>query len=92
MEIMNRSVLPSNVHEALYEQVQSQVISTVKWTLEHALVEEVNNFLGYGRYERGVLPRRPEATRSGSHGRELWTQYGCMANWKVSLSDFDLGR
>ena len=80
LQIMNRSVLPSNVYEGLYEQIQSDVLSTVKWTLEHALVEEVDDYLGCGRYERGRVPRRPEQTRSGSYERELWTQYGCISN------------
>lgn len=71
MQIMNRSVLPGNVYEGLYEQVQSQVLSTVKWTLEQALAEEVIDYLGCGRYERGFRPRRPEETHSGWYGREL---------------------
>lgn len=83
MQIMNRCVLPGNVYEALYEQVQSRVLSTVKWTLEQALDEEVINHLGRSRYERGTLPRRPEETRSGWYGRELWTQYGCIPDLRV---------
>ena len=74
MQIMNRCVLPSNVYEGLYKQVQSQVLSAVKWTLEQALGEEVIDYLGCGRYERGSRPRLPQETRSGSYERQLWTR------------------
>jgi transposase-like protein len=83
MQIMNRSVLPSNVYEGLYEQVQAQVLSSVKWVLEQALDEEVKDHVGCGRYERRLTPRYPEETRSGSYKRELWTQYGCIADLHV---------
>lgn len=78
MQIMNASALPGNVYDAVYEQVHKRVVSSVKWTLEHALQEEVRHYLGCERYERRLLPRRPEATRSGTYQRELWTQYGCI--------------
>jgi len=83
MQIMNRCVLPGNIYERLYEQVQAQVLSAVKWTLEQALDEEVIGYLGCGRYERGFRPRCPEETRSGSYARELWTQYGCIPDLRV---------
>jgi len=83
MQIMNRCALPGNVYDALYRQVQDQVVSTVKWTLEHALDEEVTTYLGCDRYERGITPRRPEETRSGTYERELWTQYGCIPDLHV---------
>ncbi len=51
MQMMNCCLLPSNVYEGLYGQVQSQIFSTVKWTLEQALDEEVHDDLGCGRYE-----------------------------------------
>ncbi len=46
MQIIDRCLLPSNVYVGLYEEVQSQVFSTVKWTLGHALDEEVHDDLG----------------------------------------------
>jgi transposase-like protein len=55
----------------------------VKWTLERALEEEVTSSLGCERYERGLAPRSPEATRSGTYKRELWTQYGCIFDLRV---------
>jgi transposase-like protein len=78
MQIRNTSALPGTVYEALYGQVHEQVVASVKWPLEQALDEEMRDYLGGERYERGLLPRRPEATRSGTDKRELWTQYGCI--------------
>ena len=78
LQIMNASVLPGNVYEAVYSQVHEQVISSVKWTLEQALNEEVRAYLGRARYAHGLHTRRPEETRSGTYTRELWTQYGCI--------------
>jgi transposase-like protein len=78
MQIMNASALPGNVYDAVYGQVHHRVVSSVKWTLEQALEEEVRDSLGYERYERRLVPRRPEETRSGTYRRELWTQYGCI--------------
>ena len=78
MQIMNASALPGNVYDAVYGQVNQRVVASVKWTLEQALDEEVQDSLGWERYERGLRPRRPEETRSGSYKRELWTQYGCI--------------
>jgi hypothetical protein len=83
MQIMNRSALPGNVHDEVYGQVHAKVVATVKWTLEQAWDEEVVAYVGCGRYERGIEPRRPEETRSGSYERELWTQYGCIADLRV---------
>ena len=83
MEIMNASALPGNVDDAVYGQVQERVVSSVKWTLEEALEEEVRGYLGYERYERRLVPQRPEATRSGTYRRELWTQYGLILDLRV---------
>ena len=83
MQIMNSSALPGNVSEEVYGQVHTRVVSTVKWTLEQALNEEVISYLGCGRYARGPQPRGPEATRSGTYARELWTQYGCICDLRV---------
>ena len=70
MQIMNSSALPGNVYEEVYGQVHTRVVSTVKWTLEQAPEEEVTSSLGCGRYERGIQPRGPEGTRSGTYARE----------------------
>jgi transposase-like protein len=83
MQIMNASALPGNVYDAVYGQVRERVVSSVKWPLEQALDEEVRDYLGCERYERHLVPQRPEATRSGSYKRELWTQYGCIFDLRV---------
>ena len=83
MQIMHASVLPGNVYEAVYGHVHAQVVSTGKWTLEQALVEEMTRYLGWDRYARRLVPGRPEATRSGTYTRELWTQYGCIGDLRV---------
>ena len=83
MQIMHRSALPGHVHDEVYSQVHTRVVSTVKWTLEQALDEEMTSYLGCDRYERGLRPRRPEETRSGTYERELWTQYGCIFDLRV---------
>jgi transposase-like protein len=58
-------------------------VATVKWTLEQALDEELRGYVGRGRYERDSEPRGPEETRSGTYTRQLWTQYGCIADLRV---------
>jgi transposase-like protein len=83
MQIMNASALPGNVYDALYGHVHERVVSSVKWTLEQALDEEVREYLGCERYARGLFPRRPEETRSGTYERQLWTQYGCIFDLRV---------
>ena len=83
MQIMRRCSLPGNVQDEVYHQVHARALETVKWTLEQALHEEVRTYLGHARYERDIVPHRPEETRSGTYGRELWTQYGRIANLRV---------
>lgn len=83
MEIMNASTLPGNVYEAVYTHVHDRVVTSVKWTLEEALHEEVRAYLGRERYARGLRPQGPEAIRSGTYTRELWTQYGCIPDLEV---------
>lgn len=83
MQIMHRCALPGNVQDEVYRQVHTSALATVQWTLEQALDEEVRAYLGRSRYERDIAPRRPEETRSGAYGRELWTQYGRIAHLRV---------
>ena len=83
MQIMRRCSLPGNVQDEVYRQVHTRALATVQWTLEQAVDEEVRAYLGRARYERDSVPHRPEETRSGAYGRELWTQYGRIANLRV---------
>jgi hypothetical protein len=83
MQIMHRCSLPGNVQEEVYRQVHARALETVKWTLEWALDEEVRAYLGRTRSQRAIVPRCPEETRSGGDERELWTQYGRIADLHV---------
>jgi putative transposase len=83
MQIMQRCALPGNVQDEVYRQVRARTVATVKWTLEQALDEELRGYVGRGRYERDSEPRGPEETRSGTYTRQLWTQYGCIADLRV---------
>jgi transposase-like protein len=83
MQIMHRCSLPGNVQDEVYRQVHTRTLATVKWTLEQALDEELRVYVGRSRYERDSEPRCPEATRSGTYTRQLWTQYGCIADLRV---------
>jgi hypothetical protein len=42
MQIMNSCALPGNVPDELCRQVHDRALTTVKWTLEQALEEEVS--------------------------------------------------
>ena len=84
MEIMNASALPGNVDDAVYGQVQERVVSPCEMDPGGGpFEEEVRGYLGYERYERRLVPQRPEATRSGTYRRELWTQYGLILDLRV---------
>ena len=83
MQIMHRCSLPGNVQDEAYRQVHARAVATVTWTLEQAGDEELQGYVGRGRYERDGEPRCPEATRSGAYEQQLWTQYGCIADLRV---------
>lgn len=83
LTIINRTGLPGNVKAEVCRQVQEAVISTVKWTLEEALEEELTKYLGLERYEHVPQGRIPEQTRSGSYSRTLLTQYGMLSDLEV---------
>src|SRR5215470_1869752 len=83
MQIMHRCSLPGHVQDAVYQQVHARTVATVTWTLEQALDEELRAYVGRGRYERDRTPCGPEATRRGAYTRQLWTQYGCIADLRV---------
>jgi hypothetical protein len=51
MQIMHSAALPGNVYDEVYGQVHARVVSTVQWTLEQALDEEVTSSRGCGRSE-----------------------------------------
>ena len=83
LEMINRRGLPDNVKSAVCQEIQHAVTATVKSVLEHSLEEELTQYLGLAWYEHLPWGRSPERTRSGTYGRELLTQYGCIANLRV---------
>jgi transposase-like protein len=82
-QILQRCSLPGNVQDEVLRQVHARVVATVKWTLEQALDEELQAYVGRGRYKRDRTSCGPEATRSGVYARQLWTQYGCIGALRV---------
>jgi len=76
--MINRAGLPSKVNAEVCRQGQQAVLSTVKWTIEQALEEELTAYLGVERYEHLPQCRAPEQTRSGFYPRTLVTQYALV--------------
>lgn len=83
MQIINRPGLPDNVRTAVCQQVEHAVLSTVQWTIEQALEEELTAYVGCERYEHPPAGRTAESTRSGYYRRILWTQYACLPDLRV---------
>ena len=74
MQIINRTGLPDNVRTAVCQQVEHAVLSTVQWTIEQALEEELTAYVGCERYAHSPQGRTAASTRSGYSRRILWTQ------------------
>ncbi len=92
-QIMHRCALPGNVQEEIYRQVHARALETVKWTLEQALDEEVRAYLGRARYERAIVPRRPEEmAMSGSSGRSMDVLPTCVCPNCAGATAIWLGR
>lgn len=64
------------VSQALMEQIGTQVQQVIKRTIEEALVQEVDGYLGCERYERTGTAKPAHQHRSGSWGRSLRTLWG----------------
>jgi hypothetical protein len=74
LRVRQQGVHP-DLEAALAEQLQTEVISTVKQVLEGALREEVTEFL---RHLEGKKPHR-----SGDYERQLHRQYGSIEKLQV---------
>jgi transposase-like protein len=83
LEIINRRGLPGNVKDAVCQEMQHVVRTTVQGVLEHSLEEALSQYLGLAWYEHLPWGRCPELTRRGTYGRELLTQYGRIADLRV---------
>ena len=64
------------VSHALMEQLESNTQSEVAWIIDEALVKELDEFLGFERYERTGEAKPPSQHRSGSYPRSLRTMWG----------------
>ncbi len=64
------------VSQALMEQIGTQVQQVIKRTIEEALVQEVDEHLGFERYERTGTAKPAHRHRSGSWSRSLRTLWG----------------
>jgi putative transposase len=63
---------------ALLEQIDAQVRQLLKRLLEEALEQELDEYLGFGRYERTGVAKPTRQHRSGSWSRSLRTMWGCL--------------
>ena len=64
------------VSQSLMEQIGKQVQHVIKRTIEEALVQEVKEHLGFGRYERTGAAKHAHQHRSGNWERSLRTLWG----------------
>jgi len=64
------------VSHALMEQLGTEVQQLVKRLVDEALVKELDEYLGFGRYERTGKAKPPSQHRSGSYPRSLRTTWG----------------
>jgi transposase-like protein len=64
------------VSQALMEQIGAQVQQVTIRTIEEALVQEMNEHLGFERYERTGIAKPAQQHRSGSWSRSLRTLWG----------------
>lgn len=60
------------------KQIDAEVQQAVKHVVEEALVQELNDYLGFARYERTGAAKPAQQHRSGSWGRSLRTLWGTV--------------
>lgn len=64
------------VSHALMEQLESEVQGVIARVVNEALIKELDEYLGFGRYERTGEAKPPSRHRSGSFPRSLRTVWG----------------
>jgi transposase-like protein len=64
------------VSHALTEQLEAQVRQVTRRVVDEALVKELDEQLGFGRYERTGQAKPPSQHRSGFYPRSLRTMWG----------------
>jgi transposase-like protein len=79
-----RSSFQYELDEALETSLREQALVGVKAALEAALIEELTAQLGFGRYDRYPMGKKPpEQQRSGFFQRAVDTSYGCIPDLRV---------
>ncbi|MFQ5814517.1 MAG: transposase, partial [Anaerolineae bacterium] len=66
------------VGQVWLKQIDAEVQQVVKRVVEEALVQELNDYLGFARYERTGAAKPARQHRSGSWGRSLRTLWGTV--------------
>ena len=66
------------VGQAWMKQIDAEVHRVVKGVVEAALVQELNDYLGFERYERTGAAKLAHQHRSGTWGRGLRTLWGTV--------------
>ncbi|MFQ5814547.1 MAG: transposase [Anaerolineae bacterium] len=66
------------VGQAWLKQIDAEVQGVVKRVVEEALVQELNDYLGFERYERTDAAKPAHQHRSGTWGRSLRTVWGAV--------------
>ena len=74
IQIINRTGLPDHGKAEGCQQGHHAVLTTVQWTIERALEEELTAYLGCQRSTHLPQGRSAEQTRSGCSRRALLTQ------------------
>jgi putative transposase len=64
------------VGQAWMKQIDAEVRGVIKRIVEEALVQELNEYLGFERYERTGAAKLAHQHRSGTWGRSLRTVWG----------------
>lgn len=64
------------VGQAWMKQIDAEVQRVIKRVVEEALVQELNEYLGFERYERTGAAKPAHQHRSGAWGRSLRTVWG----------------
>jgi len=79
-----RSSFQYELDEALETSLREQALVGVKAALEAALIEELKAQLGFGRYDRYPMGKKPpEQQRSGFFKRAVDTSYGRIPDLRV---------
>jgi putative transposase len=80
------------VSQAWMKRIDAEVQQVIQRVVEEALVQELNEYLGFGRYERTGAAKPAHQHRSGSWGRSLRTLWGAIEIRAPKLRKGNKGR